>query len=197
MCSRGMQLRQLSKQIQHGTIRSCRSTTFHWLTAGSSWDLKRSVSLSSCFSEQFAFHFTNFTLQLPLSSHCLNYLLLHKEWHFLWLRNSLYPTTLAAMCLTKGKVVADSPVLAGPLNRHQASARGDYWQIGPIARALTAVCLRLPVAHGTASFQLTKTNGATKPTHTSFVPFNKSSVEFLCPSQWCMPAKLCDDGWSH
>lgn len=35
--------------------------------------------LSSCFSEQFASHFPNFTLQLLLSSHCLNYLLLHKE----------------------------------------------------------------------------------------------------------------------
>lgn len=121
--------------------------------------------LSSCFSEQFAYHFPNFTLQLLLSSHCLNYLLLHKEWHFLGLRNSLPHTTLAAMCLTKGRVVANSLVLADPLKRHQASARDHYWQIGPIAMALPADCVRLSV-HYTASLQLNGTNGATKPTRT-------------------------------
>lgn len=122
--------------------------------------------LSSCFPEQFASHFPNFTLQLLLSSHCLNYLLLHKEWHFLWLRNSLPHTTLAAMSLTKGRVVAEALVLAGPLKRHQASARGHYWQIGPITMSLPADCVRLLVAHYTSSLQLTGTNGATKPTRT-------------------------------
>lgn len=153
---------------------------------------------SSCFSEQFASHFPNFTLQLLLSSHCLNYLLLHKGWHFLWLRNSLPHTTLAALCLTKGRVVADSLVLAGPLKRHQASARGDYWQIGPIVMALPADCVRLSYPeytiqpHCDSPKQMVPPN---PPAH--LAPFNKSNVEFPCPVQWCMGAKLCDDGWSH
>lgn len=70
------------------------------------------------------------------------------------------------MRLTKGRVVADSLALAGPLKRHQASARSDCWQIGPIAMALPAVCIQLPVAHYTASMQLTETTGATKPSRT-------------------------------
>lgn len=164
MCSRGRQLCQLCHHFKYHVTRSFKPTTFidSQLATAGTW---RGQPLSSCFAKQFASHFTNFTLQLLLSSHCLNYLLLQKEWHFLWLRNSLYHTTLAAMCLTKGNVVADSLVLAGPRKRHQASARSDYWQIGPIAMALTTVCIRLPVTYYTASFQLTKTNGATKPIH--------------------------------
>lgn len=40
-------------------------------------DTVKDESLSSCFEEPFASHFT---LQLLLSIHRLNYLLLHKEW---------------------------------------------------------------------------------------------------------------------
>jgi hypothetical protein len=68
----------LYEQVNHYVVRSFRSAIFidpELATVGTS----RGQPFSGCFSEQFASRFTNFTLQLLLSSHCLNYLLLHKE----------------------------------------------------------------------------------------------------------------------
>lgn len=124
MCSRGRHLWQLSHHFKYYMTRSFKSTTFidSQLATAGTW---RGQPLSSCFAKQFASHFTNFTLQLLLSSHCLNYLLLHKEWHFLWLRNSLYHRTLAAMCLT-----------------HQGQSGGWLSSFGRSTEEATGQCLQ-------------------------------------------------------
>lgn len=191
MCSRGRQLGQQSSHFKCHLTGSFRPTA--WLVLTHSWQqlgLRRGQPLSSCFSKQFASHFTNFTLQLLLSSHCLNYLLLHKERHFLWLRNSLDRTTLAASLPHQGQ---SGGWLSGFGRAHWRGTR-------PVPVVITDRLAQLPWLWRQSATQprFNSPKQMVPPNlPTRCAPFNESTAEFLCPIHWCMPAKLWDDGWSR
>lgn len=151
--------RHLPGQIKHYVARSFRATIFNepqLTTVGTA----KGQPLAGCFWEQFASHCTNSTpnllLKLSIAPEGMTFPLAEK------LAVSHY---ISSDKPQQGQRDGWLSCFGSPLRRHMASTWGDYWQIGPIATALMAVCTGLPVTRWTAPFQFTKTNGATKSPH--------------------------------